>query len=193
MILYIKKLYGSRVTMMIKIREEEKEFLKEFTTLMMDGIIIKKYSRYFGYVFRRFYIKPEEYLLCWDSKKRDKEFIQYKRIIELSKKVEDIPFKVSKEMSTRYLILKIDVENKLYDPHKKYILKRELNYKKYIKKIILEFVNSYSCEMFYDGFQLLLIDYKNRMKELEHRSKRKSILRRILTDENLRNSSDEED
>lgn len=178
---------------MIKICKEEKEFLKEFTTFMIDGIIIKKYNRYFGYYFRRFYIKPEEYLLCWDSKKKENDFIHYKKIIELSKNIEDIPFKVSKEMSTRYLVLIVDIENKLYDPDKKYLIKKELNYKKYIKKIVLEFVNSYSCEMFYDGFQLLLREYKHKLKEMEFKKKRKSYVRKILLEEELKNSSDDEE
>ncbi len=176
---------------MTEFRKEEKEFLREFKNIMIDGLVIKKHCRLFGYVFRKIYIKPEKNQLCWDSKKKDVEFIHYGQIIEISRKKSDIPFKVSDELSKRYLIIKVNIDNKKYDPNKKYIVKRELNYKKYVKNMIFEFVNSYSCDLFYDGIQLLLQEYKKIILEKKNKSIRKSLVKRILIEEDLQ-SSDEE-
>ncbi len=177
---------------MIEFKKEEKEFLQEFKNIMIDGLVIKKPCRFFGYVFRKIYIKPEKNLFCWDSKKENVEFIHYEQIFEISRKKSDIPFKVSDELSKRYLIIKVNMDNKKYDPNKKYLIKKELNYKKYIKNMIIEFVNSYSCDLFYDGIQLLLKEYQNHEIEKKNKKNRRSIVKRILIEEDLLQSSDEE-
>ncbi len=176
---------------MTEFKKEEKIFLQEFKNIMIDGLVIKKPCRFFWYVFRKIYINPEKNLFCWDSKRRDVEFVHYEQIIEISRKKNDIPFKVSDELSKRYLIIKVNMDNKKYDPNKRYIVKRELNYKKYVKNMIFEFVNSYSCDLFYDGIQLLLEEYKKNIVEKKNKSIRKKMIKRILIEEDLQ-SSDEE-
>lgn len=157
----------------------EAEFLREFKLMMMDGLIIKKYCTitinnkeiYYKYVFRNFYIKHNEDKLCWNSKKKDHPFIKYHEIIKIMKNKDILlPFSISKELLKRILVIK--VRNK--------------------KDIILEFINDYSCELFYDGMILLLKEYKKGVKEEKFKNSKKSILKRILTEELLKDSSDEE-
>ena len=150
------------------------EFLREFKLMMMEGLIIKKYCTmtinnkeiYYKYVFRNFYIKYDEHKLCWNSKKKDNPFIKYNQIIKIIKNPNILPFSISKELLKRVLVIKVRNE----------------------KDIILEFINDYSCELFYDGMILLLKEYKSE----EAKNNRKIILRRILTEESLKDSSDEE-
>lgn len=156
----------------------EAEFLREFKLMMMDGLIIKKYCTitinnkeiYYKYVFRNFYIKHDEHKLCWNSKKKDNPFIKYHEIIKIIKNENILPFSISKELLKRVLVIKV---------HNK-------------KDIILEFINDYSCELFYDGMILLLQEYKKIEKEEESKNSKKSILKRILTEELLKDNSDEE-
>ncbi len=157
----------------------EAEFLREFKLMMIEGLIIKKYcimtinnkEIYYKYVFRNFYIKHDEHKLCWNSKKKDNPFIKYHEIIKIMKNKDILlPFSISKELLKRVLVIK--VRNK--------------------KDIILEFINDYSCELFYDGMILLLQEYKKIVKEEESKNNKKSILKRILTEELLKDSSDEE-
>jgi hypothetical protein len=185
----------------------EIEFLREFKLMMLQGLVIKKYCTitlnnqeiYYKYVFRNFYIKPIEHKLCWNSNKKDNPFIKYNNIIKIiivnefhltslfllsrGNEVDEynplrvindyiLPFSISKELLKRVLVIKI----------------------KNSKDLILEFINEYSCELFYDGMILLLKDYKkeieNKKKE-EEKNNRKLILRRILTEESLKDSDEE--
>lgn len=153
----------------------EADFLREFKLMMIEGLIIKKYcimtinnkEIYYKYVFRNFYIKPDEHKLCWNSKKKDNPFIKYHEIIKIIKNENILPFSISKELLKRVLVIKVRNQ----------------------KDIILEFINDYSCELFYDGMILLLKEYK---KEEKIKENKKMLLKKILTEELLKDSSDEE-
>ena len=134
--------------------ETELEFLREFKLLLLQGFVVKKICKWF-YLFRTLKYNTDTDELFWNSKKKHTNYFKLNQIkIKKNPTIDGI----SKELSQKILIL--NCEN---------------------KEMTIEFFNNYSCELFYDGMNLLIAEIKNKNLLLQNkRYKQRNLLKKIL-------------
>jgi hypothetical protein len=130
--------------------KEEKEFLKCFKLMMMEGIIMRKKSKYSGFVFRKYYINLEEEKVYWETKRIGKQnYFTFEQIYQIHK---NINHKFSKEYATKKFVIEI------------------YNLNKSVQSIILECADEHSRNVIMDGFLLLHKEFK--YKKLKKRNRK---------------------
>ncbi len=157
---------------------ETKTFIHEFKLLMMEGIIIKKYCKKFGTVFRKYTIPLSGDKLEWTSKKYIKKEDNYILLQNITKFEKGVPnnFMATEEHKKKF----IKVEYKKMDETNNFI-----HY-----NILLEFINEYARNMFYDGFELLLLEKKGKIEKYKKMKTFRTMIQRIKIEDE--ESSDDE-
>jgi hypothetical protein len=139
--------------------EKEKVFLREFKLLMMEGFIFRKRCTYYGSVFRKYWIVPDEERIYWNSRKIKKSpnYISYAEIISIHKNV-NINDSYSKEYISRFFVIEIILNNMSLDSfYGKSVINK--------KSIILECADELTRDLMVDGFCLLWEEYKEKEQE----------------------------
>lgn len=147
-----------------KFNNEELEFLREFKLLLLQGFVVKKICTWY-YLFRTLKYNSDTDELYWNSNKKERKFFKLSNItISFNPILEN----VSKELSQKILVLYCENQ-----------------------KMTIEFVNNYSCELFYDGMNLLISDIKNKNLLLQNkRYKQRSLLKKILIEQQQNEEED---
>jgi len=145
---------------------EELEFLREFKLLLIQGFVVKKICKWF-YLFRTLKYNTDTDELCWNSNKKQTKFFKINQIVLQKNPVIE---NISKELLQKYLI--IQYEN---------------------QKMTIEFFNNYSCELFYDGMNLLISEMKNKNIRLQNkRFRQRTLLKKILIEQQHENDENDE-
>ncbi len=157
---------------------ETKSFIHEFKLLMMEGIVIKKYCKKMGSVFRKYTIPLTGDKLVWESKKflkKEDNYIMLQNITLFEKGV-----------SKNFLATNEHAKKFIHIVYKK--LDEKNNYHHYT--LLLEFINEHGRDMFYDGIQLLLLEKKEKIDKYQKMKSFRTMIQRIKIEDE---SSDESD
>lgn len=141
-----------------KMGQDEKNFLREFKLIMMDGIKVRKRINAYYSKFRIFKLDFYRKEIYWNSAKRNPQYISFDRILKISKKPEDYPFEISTESINKHFVIEYKVLDWLDETK---------------KKMFIECMNEYSRDVIYDGFCLLIREYRNQLNEKEKERKKK--------------------
>ncbi len=157
---------------------ETKSFIHEFKLLMMEGIVIKKYCKKMGSVFRKYTIPLTGDKLVWESKKFLKKEDNYILLQNITKFEKGVPnnFMATEEHKKKF----IKIEYKKMDETNNFI-----HY-----NILLEFINEHGRDMFYDGIQLLLLEKKEKIDKYQKMKSFRTMIQRIKIEDE--ESSDDE-
>ncbi len=146
--------------------DETQRFLREFKLLMIDGFVMRKQCKYYGTVFRKYWIVPVEERIYWDSRKIkgvdgvNRNYIEYSEIVNIYKdEKRERSFVIEAKYSKLDSFFGKDVVDK--------------------RTLLLDCADELTRNVMVDGFQLLWKEYKK--KKLENDKKKSVIKIRVLS------------
>ncbi len=149
--------------------DNEKIFLREMKLLLMEGFPIKKYHERGGYSIRNLYYNAESNLFYWLQKNEMNMCFHLRDVMGIYK------IRDSDELNENHRNVKsgimwnvFGIENRMFfteEFFEKIILieikiNKNENHELSLKRIMLEFLDNSTRDMFYDGFHLFWKEYK---------------------------------